>query len=43
MLPTAIKTASPDNFSFKVCLIDSAKKTIISCDETDFNIEYKSE
>ena len=43
MLPTAVQTTSPNGFTFKVCLIDSAKKTIISCDETDFNIKYKSE
>lgn len=43
MLPEAVQTASPKNFTFKVCLIDTPKKTVIACNQADFDIGYESE
>jgi len=42
MFPTAIEINDPNGFTFKVCLIDTTEKTIVSCDKADFNIEYES-
>jgi len=40
-LGTAIKLNNPNNLTFKLCVINKEKHTIVSCDKANFNLEYK--
>lgn len=37
-----ITRKKPNGFTFKICLIDTAKNNLIDCDEGDFTIEYEN-